>query len=50
MTGTVVLTEVDAATCVVISRVENHVRYGELVRYHRMFNVIAKVLHKRWSL
>jgi hypothetical protein len=31
MTGTVVISEVDAVTYVLISRVENHVCYGELV-------------------
>jgi hypothetical protein len=31
MTGAVVISEVDAVTCVVISRVENHVHYRGLV-------------------
>jgi hypothetical protein len=46
MTDTVVITEVDAVTHVVISRVKTHVRSGEFSWYHRMYNVIVKVLHK----
>ena len=30
MTGIIVISEVDALMCVILSKVENHVPYGEL--------------------
>ena len=44
--GNVVISEVDALMCVVLSKAEKHVPNGELVGTTEMCNAVAKVLHK----
>jgi len=47
--GNVVITEVDALTCVVLNRAEEHVPYGELV-CTKEYNSIDEVSRKPRSL
>jgi hypothetical protein len=50
VTGHVVISEVDALMCFVLSKAEKHVPNGELVGTTEMCNAVIKVLHKPRSL